>query len=89
MQRGAVVRAYDPAIHEAPIPGIEVVDDPYATCDGASVLVVLTEWDEFKWLDYDKIAATMANRCVVDARNILDKGALLRRGFSYTGVGRN
>ena len=89
VQRGALVRAYDPAVHEAPIPGIEVVDDAYATCDGAAVLVVLTEWDEFKWLDYDKIAATMAKRCVVDARNILDKGALLRRGFSYMGVGRN
>ena len=89
VQRGASVRAYDPAVKVAPIPGIEVVDDPYATCDGAEVLVVLTEWDEFKWLDYDKIAATMAKRCVVDARNILDKGSLLRRGFSYTGVGRS
>ena len=89
VQRGALVRAYDPAVRVAPISGIEVVDDPYATCDGAEVLVVLTEWDEFKWLDYDKIAATMAKRCVVDARNILDKGSLLRRGFTYTGVGRN
>jgi UDPglucose 6-dehydrogenase len=89
IQRGALVRAYDPAVRVSPDPGIELVDDPYATCDGAEVLVVLTEWDEFKWLDYDKIAATMAKRCVVDARNILDKGSLLRRGFSYTGVGRN
>ena len=89
VQRGAVVRAYDPAVRVSPDAGIEVVDDPYATCEGAEVLVVLTEWDEFKWLDYDKIAASMAKRCVVDARNILDKGSLLRRGFSYTGVGRN
>ena len=89
VRRGALVRAYDPAVQQAPIAGIELVDDAYATCDEASVLVVLTEWDEFKWLDYDKIAATMAKRCVVDARNILDKGALLRRGFSYTGVGRD
>jgi UDPglucose 6-dehydrogenase len=88
VRRGAIVRAYDPAVDTAPIPGIELVADAYATCDDAAVLVVLTEWDEFKWLDYDKIAATMAKRCVVDARNILDKGALLRRGFSYTGVGR-
>jgi UDPglucose 6-dehydrogenase len=89
VRRGAVVRAYDPAVQQAPLPGIELVADAYATCDEAEVLVVLTEWDEFKWLDFDKIAATMARRCVVDARNILDKGALLRRGFSYTGVGRN
>ncbi|HUP74428.1 MAG TPA: UDP-glucose/GDP-mannose dehydrogenase family protein [Acidimicrobiales bacterium] len=89
VQRGALVRAYDPAVRVSPDARIELVDDPYATCDGAEVLVVLTEWDEFKWLDYDKIAATMAKRCVVDARNILDKGSLLRRGFTYTGVGRN
>lgn len=89
VRRGAIVRAYDPAVQQAPIDGIELVDDAYATCDDASVLLVLTEWDEFKWLDYDKIAATMAKRCVVDARNILDKGSLLRRGFSYTGVGRS
>jgi UDPglucose 6-dehydrogenase len=89
VQRGALVRAYDPAVRVSPMQGIQVVDDAYATCDGAEVLVVLTEWDEFKWLDYDKIAATMAKRFVVDARNILDKGSLLRRGFSYTGVGRN
>jgi UDPglucose 6-dehydrogenase len=89
VRRGAIVRAYDPAVQHAPMPGIELVADAYATCDDAAVLVVLTEWDEFKWLDYDKIASTMAHRCVVDARNILDKGALLRRGFSYTGVGRS
>ena len=65
-----------------------VVDDPYEAAKGAHAVAVVTEWDEFKWLDYDKIATSMARRCVVDARNILDKGSLLRRGFSYTGVGR-
>ena len=84
---GADVCAYDPTVDE--LDGIEVAPDPYAACDGADVLVVLTEWDEFKWLDLDKVAESMTERRVVDARNILDRGSLLRRGFSYTGIGRS
>jgi UDPglucose 6-dehydrogenase len=52
------------------------------------VLVVLTEWDEFRWLDFDKVAELMAERNVVDARNLLDRAALVRRGFDYQGIGR-
>ncbi len=62
--------------------------DPYAACDGADVLVVLTEWDEFRWLDLDKVAAAMANPAIVDSRNVLDRSAAARRGFSYQGIGR-
>ena len=72
-----------------PIEGIEVVDDPYAAVEGAEVLAVLTEWDEFRWLDIDKVADLMAARNVVDARNLLDRAALTRRGFDYVGVGRS
>jgi UDPglucose 6-dehydrogenase len=85
---GALVRAYDPAVPAAPIDGIDVTTDAYSACEGAKVAVVLTEWDEFKWLDLDKLASCMAERNIVDARNILDRGALNRRGFSYTGIGR-
>ena len=63
-------------------------DDAYAACDGAAVLAVLTEWDEFKWVDLDKVADQMAELQVVDARNLLDRRALLRRGFTYHGIGR-
>ncbi len=85
---GAIVRAYDPAVSVAPIDGVEVTTDAYSACADANVAVVLTEWDEFKWLDLDKLADCMAERNIVDARNILDRGALNRRGFSYTGIGR-
>jgi UDPglucose 6-dehydrogenase len=85
---GAEVRAYDPAVSSTPVPGVVVTTDAYAACEGAKVAVVLTEWDEFKWLDLDKLASSMAERNIVDARNILDRGALNRRGFSYTGIGR-
>jgi UDPglucose 6-dehydrogenase len=90
VSRGANIRAHDPTVTELPDrPGIEIVADPYAACEGAAVLVVLTEWDEFKWLDLDKVAAALAHPRVVDGRNLLDRGALLRRGFTYAGVGRS
>ena len=86
-EQGADVRAYDPAV-KGPVGGVEPAADPYSVCDGAEVLVVLTEWDEFRWLDFDKVAGLMVARRVVDARNLLDKPALERRGFSYAGIGR-
>jgi len=86
---GATVRAYDPAVSELRAQdGIELCGDAYAACDGADVLVVLTEWDEFRWLDFDKIAGLVANRAIVDARNLLESAPLLKLGFSYVGIGR-
>ena len=85
--RGAEVRAFDPAIRE-PLDGIDVVDDPYAACEGAEVLAVLTEWDDFRWLDFHKVAEQMNGRAVVDARNLLDRSAVERHGFRYEGIGR-
>jgi UDPglucose 6-dehydrogenase len=89
VERGAKVRAYDPAVTGA-VPGldVEVVDDPYEAVEGAEVLAVLTEWDEFRWLDLDQVAERMAARRVVDARNLLDRPALVRRGFEHRGIGR-
>ena len=52
------MRAYDPAV-KAPVGGIDPAIDPYSVCDDADVLVVLTEWDEFRWLDFDKVAGLM------------------------------
>jgi len=94
LEQGAVVRAYDPAVPSehaadaADLEGIEVVDDPYAAVEGAEVLVVLTEWDELKWLDLDKVKDAMATPRVLDGRNLLDRSALLRRGFTFEGIGR-
>ena len=63
-------------------------DDAYAACEGAEVLVVLTEWDEFRWLDFDKVAAAMKQPAIVDSRNVLDRTAVARRGFTHRGIGR-
>jgi UDPglucose 6-dehydrogenase len=86
-EQGATVQAYDPAV-KAPVDAVVPATDPYSVCEGADVLVVLTEWDDFRWLDFDKVADLMERPRVVDARNLLDKPALERRGFTYVGIGR-
>jgi UDPglucose 6-dehydrogenase len=88
---GAEVRAYDPGAKRGDplLAGIEVCDDPYAACEGADVLVVLTEWDEFRWLDFAKVAGLMRSARIVDTRNLLEPAAVRRRGFVYDGVGRS
>ena len=95
LDRGAVVRAFDPAVEvaqgatDARLAGIEVVADAYGAAEGAATVVVLTEWDDFRWVDLDKVAGVMAQPRVVDARNLLDRAALHRRGFEYEGLGRS
>jgi UDPglucose 6-dehydrogenase len=88
---GASVRAYDPVAGEAAgreVPGLLVASDPFDACDGAEVLALLTEWDQFRWLDYSRVATVMSETRVVDARNLLDPAAMRRLGFTYQGVGR-
>jgi UDPglucose 6-dehydrogenase len=91
IELGAKVRGYDPAVEPGSgrvAAAIEVCADPFEACDGAHVLAVLTEWDEFRWLDFDRVRSMMVTPAIVDARNLLDPAALRRRGFAYTGVGR-
>ena len=74
-----------------PVPGAEsvaVVDDAYAACDGAHGVVVLTEWEELRWLDFGEVRRRVARPVIVDTRNLLDPVALRRMGFTYSGVGR-
>jgi UDPglucose 6-dehydrogenase len=88
---GARVQAFDPTV-SGPIPefpsGVDVRVDAYAACEGASCLVVLTEWEELRWVDFTKVRDLLARPSVVDARNLLDPTALRRMGFSYIGIGR-
>jgi UDPglucose 6-dehydrogenase len=67
---------------------VRAFPDAYAASKGAVVSVVLTEWDEFRWLDFAKVRDAMASPVVVDARNLLDPAQLRRIGFEYTGIGR-
>jgi UDPglucose 6-dehydrogenase len=88
---GATVQAYDPTV-DGQKPGvptdITVADSPYSACAGATVLAVLTEWDEFRWLDVAKVAEAMTGRAIVDARNLLDRSYWRKAAFDYQGIGR-
>jgi UDPglucose 6-dehydrogenase len=85
---GARVRAYDPTVRRH-LPGMEICLEPYGACRDASVLAILTEWEELRLMDFDKISSLMASPCIVDARNLLDPAAVRRAGFRYRGIGRS
>ncbi len=68
--------------------GIEVVADPYAACDGAAVLAVLTEWDEFRWLDFDKVGRAPRPAASSTPATCSTAESIRRRGFDYVGIGR-
>ncbi len=88
---GAKVRAFDPeSMSQARplMPKVEFAADPYACAKGADALVIVTEWDEFRALDLDRVKADLAAPVVVDLRNIYRPAEMLRRGFDYHSVGR-
>jgi UDPglucose 6-dehydrogenase len=98
---GAQVQAFDPTVlvegdvaGAAPEAGPDDLSDlllrrdPYEASTGASVVVVLTEWDDFRWLDFARVKEVMKVASIVDARNLLDPAAVRRIGFAYTGIGR-
>ena len=85
--RGATVVAYDPAIHRN-LPGIAVADSAYTAAENADVIVVLTEWDEFRWLDLQKVADLMTTPALYDTRNVVDVAAAAKAGFEFAALGR-
>ncbi|GAB3913857.1 UDP-glucose/GDP-mannose dehydrogenase family protein [Kibdelosporangium lantanae] len=84
---GAEVTAHDPAI-TGELPGIRLVDDPYEAVKGAVVVIVLTEWPEFRTLDWTRVAELMDGFTVLDTRNLLDGDPLTRAGLTWRGMGR-
>ena len=88
---GASVAAFDPvAMDQArPLMGeVEMANDAEAAAKNADALVIVTEWDEFRALDLDAIAATMRGKVLVDLRNVYDRAEAERAGVIYYGVGR-
>ncbi|MBP2321768.1 UDPglucose 6-dehydrogenase [Kibdelosporangium banguiense] len=84
---GAEVTAHDPAI-TGEMPGMRLVDDPYEAVKGAIAVVVLTEWPEFRTLDWTKVAELMDGFTVVDTRNLLDGDELAHAGLTWQAIGR-
>ena len=87
---GAKVQAFDPEAHEARqmFRDLDFKDGPYEAAEGADVLVILTEWDQFRALDLARVKASMRAPVVVDLRNIYRPAEMKALGFRYTGVGR-
>ena len=88
---GATVRAYDPAaMHEAQslLPGVQWCEQAYDAASGADALVLITEWNEFRALDLDQLAAVMKSKILVDLRNVYRPEEVRAAGFSYASIGR-
>lgn len=88
---GAKVRAYDPVGIEQSrefLKDVTYCKDPYDCAEGASALVIVTEWEQFRALDFVRLKGAMARPVLVDLRNIYRPDELARHGFAYEGVGR-
>lgn len=88
---GAKVRAYDPIGIEQSrefLKDVTYCRDPYDCAEGASALVIVTEWEQFRALDFARLKGVMARSVLVDLRNIYRPDELARHGFAYEGVGR-
>ena len=85
------MRANDPAaIEEAKkiLPEVEYCADAYETAEGVDLLVFLTEWNQYRKLDLERLKTLMARPAIADLRNIYDPARLRKLGFEYIGVGR-
>ncbi|WAJ28742.1 UDP-glucose dehydrogenase family protein [Antarcticirhabdus aurantiaca] len=89
--KGARIAAFDPEGMEAAshlLQGVEFCDDAYDVVSDADALVIVTEWNQFRSLDFERIGAAMRHRVLVDLRNIYRYDEVERHGFEYTCVGR-
>lgn len=98
LKAGAKVRAFDPVAHEtAPhaldqlkidLSGFQLVEHAYQALEGADALALVTEWNEFRTPDFEKMKSLMKGHVVFDGRNIWKPESLKKRGFTYFGIGR-
>lgn len=88
---GAHVRAYDPQAMEnaaSQLKSVSLCETPYQVAEKADALILATEWNEFKQLDFKKLHALMKQPVILDGRNLWDANALRALGFTYMGIGR-
>lgn len=92
LSAGATIRAYDPAAMDAArrfLPDIDYCDDEYAAATGSHALVVLTEWNQFRSLDFQRLKTAMREPNLIDLRNIYEPEAVKSAGFNFVSVGRS
>ena len=88
---GAKITAYDPKAEESArevLPKITYADEVYSVMDGADLLIILTEWNEFKDINFEEVKKRMKTPNIIDGRNLYDPKILREYGFNYIGVGR-
>jgi UDPglucose 6-dehydrogenase len=88
---GANVRAFDPEGMEAAkayLTGVTLGADPYEIAEGADALVLVTEWDAFRALDFARLKKVMKEPLLVDLRNVYRRDVMARHGFRYVSIGR-
>ncbi len=88
---GAKLNVFDPEGMEQAklyLENLSYCGDPYACCEGAAALVIVTEWDAFRALDLDRVKGLLAAPVLVDLRNIYEPTEVSRQGFTYVSVGR-
>jgi len=91
LDAGAKVRAYDPEGMDHArkmLAEVEFAEDPYACAKGASALVILTEWRQFKTLDLPRLREVLAKPLIIDLRNIFRPADMADHGFTYVSIGR-
>jgi len=88
---GAKVRAYDPVamnVARPILPAVDMFEGAYQLADGCDALIIVTEWNEFKQLDLNKLKSLLKSPIIYDGRNIYEPGRMKEMGFTYRAVGR-
>jgi UDPglucose 6-dehydrogenase len=89
--RGAALRAFDPVAMSAAeplLPGVTLCKDAYQACEGADAAVIVTEWNQFRMLDLERVRLALRRPAMIDLRNVYDPVTLRAAGFEYSSVGR-
>jgi len=92
IEAGAQVRGYDPVARETAAPhmtAVKIYDDVYEMANGCDALVVVTEWNEFKQLDLEKVKGLLKSPTIYDGRNIYDLSRMKELGYTYKSIGRS
>jgi len=88
---GANIKVYDPSSMEKArkvLNNVKFCNDPYDVCRGCDCLLIITEWDEFKELDFSRVKRLLKRPLIVDGRNIYEPELMEKSGFTYVGIGR-
>jgi UDPglucose 6-dehydrogenase len=91
LAEGAAVRAYDPEATEkarAIMPEVTYCADAYQAAEGADVILIVTEWDQFRQMDWKRLLSAVEQPLVIDGRNVFNPEEITRKGFRYVSIGR-